>query len=71
MRTPSARSARQEVGDAALGFELVEQPAHLFQVLHRLEVVEQIGVAAHDQPVPSRSPPDQLAKPAATIFWVS
>ena len=50
MRAPSAPSARPRRSiDAALGFEIVEQEPHAFEVFQRVEVVEQVGVAAHDQ----------------------
>ena len=39
----------EQIGDAALGFEIVEQAAHPFQIAERTKIVEQIGVAAHDQ----------------------
>src|SRR5262249_47844772 len=42
--------ATEQVGHPALGLEVVEQQAHALEVLQRLEVVEQVGVAAHDQP---------------------
>src|SRR5262249_60892109 len=37
------------LGDLALGLEIVEQETHALEVLERLEIVEQVGVAAHDQ----------------------
>ena len=50
MRTPSAAlGAAEQVDHPALGFERVEQRAHPFQIVERVQVLEQIGVAAHDQ----------------------
>ena len=50
MRTPSPRSARPSRSmTPRLVSSVVEQRAHPLEVLERVQVVEQIGVAAHDQ----------------------
>ena len=50
MRTPSACSARPSRSmTPRLVFEIVEQQAHALEVLERMQIVEQIGLAAHDQ----------------------
>ncbi len=50
MRAPSALlGAAEQIDDAALGLELVEQQAHALEILDRLEVLEQMRGAAHDQ----------------------
>ena len=50
MRMPSAFSARpSRSATRALGLEIVEQQAHALEVLQRVQVVEQVGLAAHDQ----------------------
>ena len=50
MRAPSAPfGAAEQVDHAALGLEVVEQEPHTFEVFQRPQVVEQVGVPAHDQ----------------------
>ena len=49
IRTPSARSARPQVDHAALGLEIVEQQPDPFEIFQRVQILQQIGVAAHDQ----------------------
>ena len=48
--TPSPRSASpQQLHEIALGLEIVEQLADARQVLQSVDVLEQVGLAAHDQ----------------------
>ena len=50
MRTPSARSARPSRSiTSRLRLEIVEQEPYALEILERLEVLEQVGLAAHDQ----------------------
>src|SRR5262249_11263900 len=51
MRTPSARALgpRDNVDQAALGLEIVEQEPPPLEILQRLEILKQVGMAAHDQ----------------------
>ena len=65
MRTPSACSARPSRSTTlALGLQIVEQEPHALEILQRIEVVEQIGLAAHDQLalVASRRPTSSRAR---------
>src|SRR6185437_1412190 len=39
----------EQIGNAALGFQGVEQRAYALEVFHRAQVFQQIGVPAHDQ----------------------
>ena len=51
MRTPSALlGAAEQVDHVAPRLQVVEQQPHPLEVLQRLEVVEQVRLAAHDQP---------------------
>ena len=49
MRTPWPARPAQQIDDFAPGFEVVEQEAHALEVGERLEVFEQMRLAAHDQ----------------------
>jgi len=39
----------EQVRNAPLGFKLVEQPPYPLEIVDRLEIIEQVGMAAHDQ----------------------
>src|SRR5439155_1189169 len=41
--------AAEQIDDAALGLKLVKEQAHALQVIDRLEVLQQMRGAAHDQ----------------------
>src|SRR5262249_58566620 len=45
----SALGAAEKIDHAALGFEIVEQQSHPFEVLDCLEIVEQVSRATHNQ----------------------
>ncbi len=44
-----ALGAAEQIDDAALGLQVVEQQPHPLEIVHRVQVFEQIGLAAHDQ----------------------
>ncbi len=73
MRTPSAVSARPSRSiTPRLVFEIVEQRADAFEILQRVQVFEQVGLAAHDQlaVLASRRRTSWRCRRRST-FWVS
>ena len=73
MRTPSARlGPAQQIDHAALGFEIVEQQPHPLEIVERVQILQQIGVAAHDQlPLVGCRRRTSWRCPASMTFWVS
>lgn len=49
IRTLAALGAPEQIDHAALGLEVVEQRFDALQIVERMQILEQIGMAAHDQ----------------------
>ena len=73
MRTPSARFGKPEQLDQiALGLEVVEQLADALEVVHGRDVLQQVGLAAHDQALAIvRASRTIRPSPASMTFCVS